>query len=203
MVSRQRTAPHRTAHTVSRAPAYPQRNAVRFLHPATERSSRPGSFGTTKVPFARADSIGAIRSIPMASADGRLRPSCGDTKQTRRHEGGHASPSRKSWPQQDLSSARTLNGDKLKVNDKRGNPIEIAAVVVWRVETPRKLRLTWRTTKTTSRRRVNPRSATWRACIPTTMAKSTKSRFAATSAKSPRRCVPNCRNVGQGGRRGG
>ncbi len=30
--------------------------------------------------------------------------------------------------------ARNLNGDKLKVNDNRGNPIEIAAVVVWRVE---------------------------------------------------------------------
>ena len=30
--------------------------------------------------------------------------------------------------------ARNLNGDKLKVNDKRGNPVEIAAVVVWRVE---------------------------------------------------------------------
>ena len=30
--------------------------------------------------------------------------------------------------------ARTLNGDTLKVNDKRGNPIEIAAVVVWRVQ---------------------------------------------------------------------
>jgi hypothetical protein len=29
--------------------------------------------------------------------------------------------------------ARTLNGEKLKVNDKRGNPIEIAAVVVWRI----------------------------------------------------------------------
>jgi regulator of protease activity HflC (stomatin/prohibitin superfamily) len=29
--------------------------------------------------------------------------------------------------------ARTLNGDKLKVNDSRGNPIEIGAVVVWRV----------------------------------------------------------------------
>lgn len=29
--------------------------------------------------------------------------------------------------------ARNLNGDKLKVNDKRGNPIEIAAVVVWKV----------------------------------------------------------------------
>ena len=30
--------------------------------------------------------------------------------------------------------AHNLNGDKLKVNDKSGNPIEIAAVVVWRVE---------------------------------------------------------------------
>ncbi|MGO8700389.1 MAG: SPFH domain-containing protein [Limisphaerales bacterium] len=29
--------------------------------------------------------------------------------------------------------ARTLNVVKLKVNDKRGNPIEIAAVVIWRV----------------------------------------------------------------------
>lgn len=30
--------------------------------------------------------------------------------------------------------ARNLNGDKLKVNDQMGNPIEIAAVVVWKVE---------------------------------------------------------------------
>ncbi len=30
--------------------------------------------------------------------------------------------------------ARNLNGQKLKVNDKAGNPIEIAAVVVWQVE---------------------------------------------------------------------
>ena len=29
--------------------------------------------------------------------------------------------------------ARTLNGDKLKVNDRAGNPVEIAAVVVWHV----------------------------------------------------------------------
>jgi regulator of protease activity HflC (stomatin/prohibitin superfamily) len=29
--------------------------------------------------------------------------------------------------------ARNFNSDKLKVNDKRGNPIEIAAVIVWRV----------------------------------------------------------------------
>jgi len=29
--------------------------------------------------------------------------------------------------------SRNLNGEKLKVNDKRGNPIEIAVVVVWRI----------------------------------------------------------------------
>jgi regulator of protease activity HflC (stomatin/prohibitin superfamily) len=29
---------------------------------------------------------------------------------------------------------RNLNSDRLKVNDKRGNPVEIAAVIVWRVE---------------------------------------------------------------------
>ena len=30
--------------------------------------------------------------------------------------------------------ARNFNSEQLKVNDKRGNPVEIAAVVVWRVE---------------------------------------------------------------------
>jgi regulator of protease activity HflC (stomatin/prohibitin superfamily) len=30
--------------------------------------------------------------------------------------------------------ARNFNSEKLKVNDKRGNPVEIAAVIVWRVE---------------------------------------------------------------------
>jgi regulator of protease activity HflC (stomatin/prohibitin superfamily) len=30
--------------------------------------------------------------------------------------------------------ARTFNGERLKVNDKRGNPVEIAAVVIWRIE---------------------------------------------------------------------
>ncbi|MBC8142681.1 MAG: SPFH domain-containing protein [Armatimonadetes bacterium] len=29
--------------------------------------------------------------------------------------------------------ARTLNGDKLKVNDSAGNPVEIAAIIIWRV----------------------------------------------------------------------
>ena len=30
--------------------------------------------------------------------------------------------------------SRNLNGERLKVNDKRGNPVEIAVVVVWRVD---------------------------------------------------------------------
>ncbi|MEZ5114621.1 MAG: SPFH domain-containing protein [Candidatus Nanopelagicales bacterium] len=39
------------------------------------------------------------------------------------------------WPSRFKVSlrARTLLGDKLKVNDQRGNPVEIAAMVVWRV----------------------------------------------------------------------
>ena len=36
---------------------------------------------------------------------------------------------------------RNLTSDKLKVNDKRGNPIEIAANVVWRVEDSARYRL--------------------------------------------------------------
>jgi len=40
----------------------------------------------------------------------------------------------KKYPRYKVSvRARTLNGPLLKVNDKRGNPVEIAAVVVWRV----------------------------------------------------------------------
>ena len=36
--------------------------------------------------------------------------------------------------------ARNLNGDRLKVNDKRGNPVEIGAVIIWRVEDTAKAR---------------------------------------------------------------
>ncbi len=56
----------------------------------------------------------------------------GDYRGTERNSGFHwANPFMKKLP---ISlRARNLNGEKLKVNDKRGNPIEIAAVVVWRV----------------------------------------------------------------------
>jgi len=88
--------------------------------------------------------------------------------------------------------ARTLNGEKLKVNDKRGNPVDIAAVVVCASKTrPRRC-----STSTTSRR-MWPHKAR-RPCgispapIRTTPARllptpTTRSRCAATSMRSQRR----------------
>jgi regulator of protease activity HflC (stomatin/prohibitin superfamily) len=57
----------------------------------------------------------------------------GDYRGTERRSGFHwTNPFMRKLP---ISlRARNLNGEKLKVNDKRGNPIEIAAVIVWRVE---------------------------------------------------------------------
>jgi regulator of protease activity HflC (stomatin/prohibitin superfamily) len=57
----------------------------------------------------------------------------GAYKGTVRQSGFHWTNPLYSKPQVSLRS-RNLNGEKLKVNDKRGNPIEIAAVVVWRVD---------------------------------------------------------------------
>ncbi len=54
------------------------------------------------------------------------------SEQSSKKDGG-TKPSKK-FPRYKVSvRVRTLNGQKLKVNDKRGNPVEIAAVVVWRV----------------------------------------------------------------------
>jgi hypothetical protein len=41
---------------------------------------------------------------------------------------------RRGWRNKMSLRVRNLNSDKLKVNDKRGNPIEIGAVIVWRVQ---------------------------------------------------------------------
>ena len=41
---------------------------------------------------------------------------------------------RQGWRNKISLRVRNLNSDKLKVNDKRGNPIEIGAVIVWRVQ---------------------------------------------------------------------
>jgi regulator of protease activity HflC (stomatin/prohibitin superfamily) len=48
---------------------------------------------------------------------------------------GQAQRLPRKYPRYKISvRARTLNGPKLKVNDRRGNPVEIATVVVWRVK---------------------------------------------------------------------
>lgn len=50
-------------------------------------------------------------------------------------KGHHVTLQSKRNPRMKVSlRARNLNGERLKVNDKNGNPIEIAAVVVWRVQ---------------------------------------------------------------------
>jgi regulator of protease activity HflC (stomatin/prohibitin superfamily) len=64
-----------------------------------------------------------VRSFSDAAATAAAGPKVGPTAMPRRTLGRNKISLR----------VRTLNGDKLKVNDKRGNPIEIAAVVVWRV----------------------------------------------------------------------
>lgn len=55
------------------------------------------------------------------------------TKQMEAAKAG-APPQKRSLGRNKISlRARTINGERLKVNDRRGNPIEIAAVIVWRV----------------------------------------------------------------------
>ena len=58
--------------------------------------------------------------------------------------------------------SRNFESAKLKVNDKHGNPIEIAAVVVWRVAGHGPgAASTWTTTRSTSRCRASRPCATW------------------------------------------
>jgi regulator of protease activity HflC (stomatin/prohibitin superfamily) len=51
-------------------------------------------------------------------------------------DGKHSSTAHpyRSLPAKISLRARNFNSEKLKVNDKRGNPVEIAAVIVWRVD---------------------------------------------------------------------
>jgi regulator of protease activity HflC (stomatin/prohibitin superfamily) len=60
-------------------------------------------------------------------------PSQGDRNRAGRHPAGPGPGLQ--WLSTKLSlRAHNFSSDALKVNDKRGNPVEIAAVVVWRVE---------------------------------------------------------------------
>lgn len=68
-------------------------------------------------------------SHPVSGQTADIRAKLSDTKSS-----GSGSARSLSGRNKVSLRARTLNGEKLKVNDKRGNPIEIAAVVVWRVQ---------------------------------------------------------------------
>ena len=59
-------------------------------------------------------------------------PITGATPERNPHTGQMATPQRTLGAKISLR-ARNFISDKLKVNDKRGNPVEIAAVIVWRV----------------------------------------------------------------------
>jgi regulator of protease activity HflC (stomatin/prohibitin superfamily) len=76
---------------------------------------------------------------PFYSNGPAAKPAAGGAQESPGAAGGakKAPSSRpaKRFPRYKVSvRARTLNGPKLKVNDRRGNPVEIAAVVVWRVK---------------------------------------------------------------------
>jgi regulator of protease activity HflC (stomatin/prohibitin superfamily) len=83
--------------------------------------------------------LGLIAVMTIASGffvvnpnDSRVMTLFGTYKGTVKKHGYHwASPffSRKALSLR----ARTINGEKLKVNDQQGNPIEIAAIIVWKI----------------------------------------------------------------------
>jgi len=64
----------------------------------------------------------------------RTRAGGGAAHDAGRHRGFGAASSAQGPSSKISLRARNFNSDKLKVNDKRGNPVEIAAVIVWRVE---------------------------------------------------------------------
>ncbi len=68
-------------------------------------------------------------SAQMAQMEGKLAAA-----QAGRPTGGRTGAAKPPSRNKISLRARTLNGERLKVNDKRGNPIEIAAIVIWRVQ---------------------------------------------------------------------
>lgn len=80
-------------------------------------------------PFYSNGNYQGLISVQMAQMEGKLAAA-----QAGRQAGGRGGSSKPPSRNKISLRARTLNGEKLKVNDKRGNPIEIAAIVIWRVQ---------------------------------------------------------------------
>ncbi len=80
--------------------------------------------------------------------------------------------------------AHNFNSEKLKVNDKRGNPVEIAAVVVWRVEDTAQAAFDVEDYESYVQVQSNQRSGASRASTHTITARTTRSRCAAAATRS-------------------
>jgi len=93
----------------------------------------PRSWFLTGLTLVILGAIGLGGFFTLQPNEGRVLMLFGAYQGTVRHSGFHWTNPFYTKRRLSLRS-RNLNGDKLKVNDKRGNPIEIAAVVVWRVE---------------------------------------------------------------------
>jgi regulator of protease activity HflC (stomatin/prohibitin superfamily) len=106
---------------------------IRFILDASHQDSPP--FGTL-VAGVLVEALGVLSFIghfTLQPNEGRVLILFGAYKGTARTSGFHwANPFYSKHTKVSLRS-HNLNTEKLKVNDKRGNPIEIAAVVVWRI----------------------------------------------------------------------
>jgi len=103
----------------------PNQARVLILFGAYKGTVRSSGFHWANPFFSRSRGVNAQKDGGSSEGDQRNRPG-------RRRVGGGLGLQ---WLSTKLSlRAHNFSSDAIKVNDKRGNPVEIAAVVVWRVE---------------------------------------------------------------------
>jgi regulator of protease activity HflC (stomatin/prohibitin superfamily) len=103
----------------------PNQARVLILFGAYKGTIRSSGFHWANPFYSRSRGINLQKDSASGEGDQRNRPS-------RRRTGGGLGLQ---WLSTKLSlRAHNFSSDAIKVNDKRGNPVEIAAVVVWRVE---------------------------------------------------------------------
>jgi regulator of protease activity HflC (stomatin/prohibitin superfamily) len=103
----------------------PNQARVLILFGAYKGTVRSSGFHWANPFYSRSRGVNPQKNAASGEADQRNRPGRG------RAGGGLALQ----WLSTKLSlRAHNFSSDAIKVNDKRGNPVEIAAVVVWRVE---------------------------------------------------------------------
>jgi regulator of protease activity HflC (stomatin/prohibitin superfamily) len=103
----------------------PNQARVLILFGAYKGTVRSSGFHWANPLYSRSRGVNAQKDSGSGEGDQRNRPG-------RRRVGGGLGLQ---WLSTKLSlRAHNFSSDAIKVNDKRGNPVEIAAVVVWRVE---------------------------------------------------------------------